>query len=437
MFKIKRKTQTRTRDGISIIEVLTSMAVATIGVFGVMVMIPFAVKQSQTGLDNDAANTLGRNVIEELKIGGTTRATRSIFAGVQVDEVLPGMVFEPVAGGGLVNYNLDRIGETVATTPPFNFPGVIHFDPIGYTADPDGTAGPLTGFTEFTIDPGGDDIRIFSANGTRLTGTDLNGNGMVDAGERLPLSIREASRLCRSPDEMFYSEGSDDIEDTAPPQPLFDFDGGNEVKRQFSGRISWSALLVPEKDPGLTTSPASRFRTHTIVYRDRFIDADLTFPPVGVNDPKRISNRDFSTETGSCYDYYQTNMSGNGFTPAVSQITFDNTDGVEIDTEELFRGDWVMLVNRIPEPTAAGVPLNTSVTPAVRAADNGYRIQIMFAKVTRVAANSVTIDGGAFDFVPSGIPMSPPPGVTQSSETYMVHLKNVVNVYERSTFVER
>jgi hypothetical protein len=409
------------------------MAVATIGVFGVMVMIPFAVKQSQTGLDNDAANTLGRNVIEELKVGGTMRATRSIFAGVQVDEVLPGMVFEPVAGGGLVNYNLDRIGETIATTPPFNFPGVIHFDPIGYTADPDGPApaGPLTGLTEFTIDPGGDNIRIFSANGTQLISTDLDGDGMVDAGERLPLSIREASRMCRSPDEMFYAEDDDDVDDTAPPQPIFNFDGGNEVKRQFSGRISWSALLVPEKDPGLTTSPASRFRTYSIVYRDRFIDADLTFPPVGVNDPKRISNRDFSSETGSCYDYYQTNMSGNGFTPAVSQITFDNTDGVEIDTEELFRGDWVMLVNRIPEPDPAtpNTPLNTGV----RAADNGYRIQIMFAKVTRVAANSVTIDGGAFDFVPSGIlgPNSP------STETYMVHLKNVVNVYERSTFVER
>jgi Tfp pilus assembly protein PilV len=58
------------RDGISIIEVLTSMAVAAIGVFGVMIMIPFAVKQSQTGLDNDAANSLGRNATEELQVNG-------------------------------------------------------------------------------------------------------------------------------------------------------------------------------------------------------------------------------------------------------------------------------------------------------------------------------------------------------------------------------
>ena len=121
-------------------------------------------------------------------------------------------------------------------------------------------------------------------------------------------------------------------------------------------------------------------------------------------------------------------MSGDGFTSAVSQITFDNTDTVEIDAEELFRGDWVMLINRIPLPATADVPLNGPT----RAADNGYRIQTMFARVIRVGANSVTIDGGSFDFVPSGIG-----GVGGSSETYMVHLKDVVNVFERSVSVER
>ena len=54
MLNMNRKlSRIRNRDGISIIEVLTSMAVATIGVFGVMVMIPFAIRQSQLGLDND------------------------------------------------------------------------------------------------------------------------------------------------------------------------------------------------------------------------------------------------------------------------------------------------------------------------------------------------------------------------------------------------
>ena len=56
MFRFKPINSMLKREGVTIIEVLTSMAVATIGVFGVMVMIPFAVKQSQSGLDADAAN---------------------------------------------------------------------------------------------------------------------------------------------------------------------------------------------------------------------------------------------------------------------------------------------------------------------------------------------------------------------------------------------
>ena len=262
------------------------MAVATIGVFGVMVMIPFAVKQSQSGLDSDAANSLGRNVVEELQIGGTLRASDSIVASQ--DEVLPGMFFEPVTGS-FFNYNLTRIGEgfPAGGTPLFNFPGSIHFDPIGFTG----------GLTQFTIAPAGDNITVFSANATQLLSVDANGNGLVDIGERAAFTIREANRMCRSRDVLFFETDSD--LEVAPPQPLFDMNGANAVKRQSSGRISWSVFLTPEKDPTLTSSPANRFRSHTLVYRDRFID------PMN-----SVRNRDIEAETGSSFDYYLTNMSG-------------------------------------------------------------------------------------------------------------------------------
>jgi hypothetical protein len=426
MFKIKRKTHTRDRDGISIIEVLTSMAVATIGVFGVMVMIPFAVKQSQTGLDNDAANALGRNAGEEFQINGLLQTDRvSIDGGVSFDEVLSRLTFVNTGtSGGLFNCNLDRVGQAFPATGPleFNFPGVIHFDPIGFAG----------GLTEFEIDPLGEPIKILSATANRLTSLDLNGDGTIDlpAGVTGPYTTREASRLCRSADELFHEDDNDNEKELAPPQPLFDFDGANQVKRQFSGRISWSTLLVPEKDPGLSWSPISRYRSHTIVYRDRFIDptdAIIQKTSVPFNPDERASS----------YEYYLTNMSGSGFDPSVSQITFAAN---VIDTDALFRGDWVMLVNRIPipDPALGGTPLSEIAGGArYRAAFDGHRTQVMFARVTRVSANSVTVDGGSFDFTPAGIPVAPPTGVLPSSETYMVHLKNVVNVYERSVSVEK
>ena len=61
------------KSGITIIEVLTAMVVAMIGVFGVMILIPFAVKQSETGLELDDAFRVARNGIAQFEIGGHNR----------------------------------------------------------------------------------------------------------------------------------------------------------------------------------------------------------------------------------------------------------------------------------------------------------------------------------------------------------------------------
>ena len=432
MFKIKRKNRTR-REGISIIEVLTSMAVATIGVFGVMVMIPFAVKQSQTGLDNDAANAVGRNAHEELQTGG-------FLAVDPFDNFARMLVRVPITPGdnAIIATNLpdppNRMFEACSVNFPgeavldgfgalrYNRPGPIHFDPIGVTGD----------LTELNIPlPAAPGIRIYSATASRTGFADLNANGVFDPGTDLPaggpVTAIEADRICRSSDELFHADDSDDSNselNVAPPQPLFNFDAGNEVKRQSSGRISWSAFLVPEKDPGLTGSgvPVTRYRSYSIAYRDRFVEP---------NDP-----------IGSNYEVYLTNMSvapgANGFQRSVSQINFAAGNGV--DTEEVVRGSWIMLVNRIPDPDTAlgGAPLSILQSGRrYRAADVGYRTQLMFARVTRVSDDglSITVDGGAFDFVPAGIDAGN--GNPVSSETYMVHLKNVVNVYERTVSVDK
>ena len=409
------------------------MAVATIGVFGVMVMIPFAVKQSQTGLDNDAASALGRNALEDLQTNGFLIADQFdnldriavrvpiAAADNDVDATIlplpPNRVFEL--------YNTDFPGEPVLDVATgafrYNRPGIIHFDPIGVASD----------LTEVNIPdfPSvlAPDIRIYSATARRAGFADLNANGTFEAGVDLPaggpVTIREASRLCRSSDELFQKEETESVEETAPPQPLFNMDGTNQIKRQFSGRISWSAFLVPEKDPGITGlgAPVSRFRSYAIAYRDRFIDP--------------------SNPIGSNYEVYLTNMSvpngTDGFQQSVSQITFDAGNGV--DTEEVGRGSWVMLLNRIPDPDTSlgGTPRSVLAGGRrYRAAAGGYRLQPMFARVTRVSDDglSITIDGGAFDFVPAGIDAGN--GNPLSSETYMFHLKNVVNVFERSISIE-
>ena len=429
MLNANRQLRIHSKDGISIIEVLTSMAVAAIGVFGVMVMIPFAVKQSQTGLDADAANALGRNVLEEMHVEGLFQVQDNgdfsrILVVARDDGNTPGS--EAIRS---CSVNLD------ADIP--RAPGLLHFDPVGF-AD---------GLTGFTVDPPNNFISITAASSNRRDRIDIDQNGVFNPLVDLPsafdpilptsvLTDIEADRFCRSSDQLFYETDQEGVDDIAPPQPLFDTDiaGGVEVKRQSSGRISWSAILAPEKSSFLTTAPSSRYRTHVLVYRDRFIDQSPVDPAFPLGPTNRVNSN---------YGIYQTSMAvpagTNGFQSAVTQIEFDTTvnpnatpvNQVEV---EIVRGSWVMLINRLP--FSAGAPSIPNSGFDYPAAGPGYREQIMFARVTRVSTDGtiVTVDGGSFDFLPAGIPMA---DATGSTETYMVHLKNVINVYERSISVER
>ena len=64
----QKKTQSLKRDGITLIEVLTSITVAVIGVAGVLILIPFATRQANVGLDLDDSSTLAANVIARFEI---------------------------------------------------------------------------------------------------------------------------------------------------------------------------------------------------------------------------------------------------------------------------------------------------------------------------------------------------------------------------------
>ena len=69
----------RNRRGISILEVLFSIGIATIGLFGVLALIPFAVHQANVGLDIERGMTTGRNAMAEFKIRGYLDPNRWYF----------------------------------------------------------------------------------------------------------------------------------------------------------------------------------------------------------------------------------------------------------------------------------------------------------------------------------------------------------------------
>lgn len=65
-----RRRHRAVRQGLSVIEVLTAIVVALIGLAGVLVMIPFAVSQSEIGMDTETAVLHARNLTQEMEIRG-------------------------------------------------------------------------------------------------------------------------------------------------------------------------------------------------------------------------------------------------------------------------------------------------------------------------------------------------------------------------------
>jgi prepilin-type N-terminal cleavage/methylation domain-containing protein len=66
----------RPRNGLTLIEVLSAIAVAAIGVFGVLVLVPLASRMSQIGISNDATRQNATNVAERIKSFGGLNSNR-------------------------------------------------------------------------------------------------------------------------------------------------------------------------------------------------------------------------------------------------------------------------------------------------------------------------------------------------------------------------
>ncbi len=198
-----------------------------------------------------------------------------------------------------------------------------------------------------------------------------------------PMRKSDARRMFRAADDLVFGDSDEgtpgtDSEDAAlnGPEQIFDKDGasGNTLKRQSVGKISWSAIVVPEN------SSASNYKMYVLVYKNR--STELT-----------IDGPEFNMITAQV-------ALPNMLAAPVSTIQLE--PGFEITEGAVRKEDWVMLTNRRG-------PL-------------GIDQQIAFYRVVNFSSESpvqLTLDGPDFIFYPN-------------IKTYVVHLKNVVGVYERT-----
>lgn len=478
----------RHRDGISIIEVLTSLAVATIGVFGVLVLIPFAVKQAQIGLDQDAADLIGRNALEDLQTYRYTSVTDAGQLALRGSKVLRNAagVTEPVAPIEVLGQNPPNTAPNFFPVPLVNGglntsnPRIIHFDPVAVSRigfpttagenNPDFLTGQLPGAGN--PDEQWNDLRVTVATGICRT-------EFVQATPLGPLSFHhlldaaEVNRIFLTEDDLIISDRNFLLPQTTNdnqaksevdlPQPVFDVSvNGHLMKRQTNGRISWSAIFVPIKDgnrvkaaqtavPTVTT----KYKVYVLVYKDRSVDP---------TDAESVMNSAIVNRHTAALEFSGTPTPTNtnvGYTDAMDQLHLLSP------SEGVFKDDWVMVINRRPAPEY-GVPaiadlgfsiVNPDSGQRLAAEEAGYDVQIGFAKVLSVISDATTstlnVAGGPFNFYYSdiagtngrglsgtgddeyGFDIMGDPDEDFTTETYAIHLRNVINVYERTITLER
>ena len=475
------------RAGVTVIEVLTSMIVAAIGVAGVLVLIPFAVSQSQLGIEKDTADIVGRNAYEELRIQGyttvNTDGTLPWFGGS-----VPTRVDDQGTPGDLTDDEI-VVDGTLLGTPPFPgavtasvfTPGVVHIDPLAVAAasvertDVPPVLVDNVGFPALDSEPNPDFLSKYLPNPLKIPVATLlrpTGDIAAVAGVRLELDLAEARRLVQSDDDLIV--GTQDfrgieVDDVVGPQSVFNVSvGGSLAGRQFNGEFTWSALMVPSKNPSVinstttASSPTRRYKMFTLVYSNRSVrESDRTGdartePDMRAAQVQRFpfnpdpaiasfaARRDSSRRPAN----NPNNLNG-GFTESVNRIVID------VPIANVFKDDWVMLINRrltrLPAFPFIRSFTDTGTPPATypfAVEEPGFDMQVAFCRVSSVDGGVdlnenedftdpgdqfpvLSVQGGAFDFYYSNL-SDPPYNFPGDTQTWVVHLKDVVNVHEQT-----
>ena len=473
---------TLNRRGFSIIEVLTSIVVAMIGVFGVMVLIPFAVRQTQTGLNLDDSYNLGQNVADEFHMLGYTNPESWAGDDQDVDELL-GITGENLldAGGAPV---LDGSGNAIVIPRVWNVrdnsnqpfilqPRPVVIDPQALEQTRNITTGLIDSeaaifpFRYLNVDPGsGNDFPDFHAGTSPEHWTDLvfhpitlknsTGVGILSPEQVINLFRSGDDVVFVSPPEPDADQLSDGLEALAPPNQEFVRVANIPVRPATNGSISWAGLIIPNKNqnspspiPTTTntnfqTTPSS-FTMHMMVFKDRVFNfaepLDPTFPHGQMAVAKVL------------VDQVDVDNDLTGLVSPLTRVSLDLPAGISL--AGVRKDDWVMLINRRRNTGVYDfdggavrndmeIPIKTGAPdPNSQYAEIGYDRQIAFYRVRGISEAvgttlpaSIDVDGPGFNFgLAPGNPNSGPRDMY--SDTWVVHLKGVVNVYERTYSFEQ
>ncbi|MCA9201010.1 MAG: hypothetical protein KDA87_25900, partial [Planctomycetales bacterium] len=252
------------RGGISLIEILMSIAIVAIGLLGVAAMIPLAHSKANRALRQDRIAQFGRAAFREFHVREFDK-TGSLDAPYWVSMHGLDDIYDPETG---------RL-----------IPQLYCFDPLGLAeTDGGGLSRFASRFTRITVlSSRAEDL--VSTNGQPApyaslaelkTAIDNGLSGGMATFNQTPLMQRGQARRCfeLQDDVQFLREGND-----RPVKSKFFTDlSGRNLRRESNGQLSWMATLVPKavfersRSTGIARTKYAndhRYRMSVVIFENR------------------------------------------------------------------------------------------------------------------------------------------------------------------------
>lgn len=438
------------RRGVSLLEVLISMFVITLGLLGLAALIPVGKTDVSAATRADRASALGRAAYRDMKIRGLlkpemwcspTLHTTAANLWFDVDEVrfdeadlmltLPDL--NPLVGGN--SLCLDPL-----------FVARAQSEGLMATHNWRGRAFPYPLDNDPTLTLNNDPASRLKP--PRMARASVRAWPRPSLGNpTLALESVAAERIFRATDDLLFQ--SLDVDPSGRPMLQHDLSGGNPVRPQYAGDYSWLVTITPAADWRTWTSGASvsDYTVSVVVFFKR----PMVVPPPNATDPEPLAERlgTRPTERVVLADFINGIGLGGGdvrLRLPVADSADNYTPGApdSSDMPRVRAGQWIMLSGWVMSPTPLPVAGNPQPFWAVYrwyrvvAAESEVRLveDSEFPNADAEWVQDVTLSGA--DWWPVGEDFfqifidadNTPPGSTPT--VYASLFEGVASVYEKT-----
>ena len=367
------------RAGITITEALASIAIAATGLFAVLAIIPFAARQTEAGLELDVAVSVGKNAVHDFDVRGMGRVSNWRIAYVPPNGASPERF-------NVIPANSYWAGKAVVIDPLFinqNIYSLPIIDKQAISSFP---------YPLFDVDP---------TVSRAIDRINLSSNGVA-------YTYAHSEGIFRSINELVFNDPTNDLDN--PIQSL-NRDGTVDTKRNYQGKISWMAMVVPDNNVGVNPH---MYRLYVIVFKDR----QLNYRP--------------SNPAGEAV--YE--ATANGSTIGGGTFGFRVTEGQLRQDDYLNSGDWVLLTDHRIDSLLT--PIIPPQTPDVPTSWRWYQIQRVDPpqKAEQIRLFSPAVNGTANVTLQGSDWAGTTDNATARRKAWAIVLSNVISVYEKTIRIE-